>query len=415
MCDPPGVTDECWVVDLFPGGRRIPPRQHEEWLDRVFAILRDEHGCGGRDVRTEDGYRSYTPRGGSLTGELRVTVLGDRLIIRVAGGPETPRSGVKVWRRAGERAAAELGKNLQVLPWEAVIGPDWEDQQGEIRIAEPTTIGGFRLTPLPLFAEWRRPMDRLDIALPEARTWPLKVEATTEAVLGPRIRALAGRQLRRLCATLTVVIGFRYVVRVGPRFEGPNVTGFLATSLPDQEDRIAPHDRALPAWLEEGLRRMDGNSDLADAVDGFFDGTGLEREYPSQACIAYVAAIEAIGGLIAPGTSGFTKKFQGSLVDVLPSSEIKKVKSVAYEHRSSTAHGGTVHGLQRSLGLSGGPSFLGTDDDERFRDTLRILRKAARRLLWRQLGGPVGNWTDESEVPRGLVAAAESWVPISAE
>jgi hypothetical protein len=59
-----------WSKELFGGGLRVPAADLEEWVNRVFTVLRDQTGSYGRQVRVESGpncYRALMPYGGSLT------------------------------------------------------------------------------------------------------------------------------------------------------------------------------------------------------------------------------------------------------------------------------------------------------------------------------------------------------------
>ena len=402
-------NDFDWEVPLDVDFAGLDSEQRREWLERVFGQIARETGSIGRDVMVLDvpwPHRVFRPRGGTLATELRILDGADRCV--VTGRGQVRDDDIDAWRRAAAAAVSSMGLT-NTFTFTAIVGvaPGPQRHGGRpLRLANASTLAGLRLTPIPVQIEdtWR-PV-RLDVAGLITESWPILVEGSISSFHPVEAARLAGIDLRLLCCLLSVLWRRPFVIRVAPILEEGDAVAYLQGVKSDWTDGMPPYDFEVPPWLQQGaeIAAGHGNEYLAQALGAFRDATLMEHELPSQACVAYVSVIESIGkkrGLHA-GSAG---NFREALKQVLYIDEARKTEK-AYKRRCDTAHEGKVHGSQQSSGIEGLLPMLMTDDGRGFDDLLFALNKAARRLLWQELGGPQSWSLTENDMPRGLVAAA---------
>ena len=402
------VTRYDWAdaVALDIGG--LTDSEKRLWVTRLLTEMANQVGTCRRAVAVYDD--PFRHRALSVGGDGPVWFCISERDHRcfVAGiGSRDAEAGAR-WLWAAQSALASLSEENE-YDWSAVIGvhPDRRVPGRPLRLAGAASLGSVTLVPLATeVVESRRPM-LIDATGPLRRWFPIRVDGTAR-VGGPMLApAEAGRLLRTVCGVLSVAWREPLTMRVGPHFDNGDLGAYLARVMePGQTDwSVEPYDVRVEPWMQTAMSTLlaEANDDLVDAVGAFADAEVLTPEFPSQACVSYVACIEAVGERLSTGR-GSRQRFREALATVLFHEEADQL-AAAYDNRCGTAHDGTVYGTQRAFGLSLPPNFLLADESSQFEGTLMALRKASCRLLIRELGGPE-DWTlDADDMPRGLVAA----------
>jgi hypothetical protein len=407
-----------WREELSVGYAGLTSAQRQEWMERTLRAVAREGGWIERSVgvhETPFPHRVFRLVGGRLTTELRVTEPDGPCLVTGRGARDD--SQIAVWRAASDEALANLG-GVQKHPWAAIIGvhPDYRFSNMLLRLAAPARLGDLQLTPYPFLIEELRPSVRFDLGVRQPHSWPIRVDGATAAWHPREAGRLAGAELRLACAVLTVAWRVPMTMRVESWVDGSDPTAYVQSRASDFVSDLLPYEVNLEQWMIDGLIKAAGDPYLAHALGAFLDGNALELEFPSQACIAYVGAIESVEKLPLPPkrrTQGSGSAFRRGLDRVLYYEEAQALHD-AYDRRSRTAHEGRVYGTQASLGVEGVIGLLADDTSREFDHLLAGLRKAAQRLSTLKLGGPQTWQRNKNDMPGGLVAAqmigAENWL-----
>jgi hypothetical protein len=413
-----------WSEELPIDYARLTGAKRQEWLERLLAVLARETGSSGKNVSVLDSpfrHRAFSPLRGRLTTELRITEPDGPCL--VTGRGVNDGSELAVWSSASDEALASMDGS-QLHRWSALISahPDYRWGGLTLRLRAQDQLGSLVLTPIPVLVKDVRTAIRFDQGAYSPVSYPIRVDGATSAWHPAEARRLAAVELRLACAVMTVGWHVPMAMRVAPLFDERDPTPYLQGRDSDREPETPPYEVQVDDWMTDGLARANAPSNfyLADALGAHLDAHALEWQYPSQACIAYVAVIESLGKRLVPAqereANGSTEAFRRGLDQVLYVDEATRLAK-AYRPRSSTAHGGRVHGTQASLGVDGVHGFLADDRSRDFEHLLMGLQKAARRLLTLELGGPQTWQLNEDDMPRGLVVAqvigGDNWLPSS--
>jgi hypothetical protein len=152
---------------------------------------------------------------------------------------------------------------------------------------------------------------------------------------------------------------------------------------------------STPSWMDGAAHIVGDNETLFSALHSHREGLALMDEHPSLALVCFVSAIEGVGSTLVDlavcdeckSRIGAGKRFRKALKTVFTNREVDALTS-AYELRSQTAHSGTLHGEETSMGMFMAPleSFAGRAQSMDFRyETLWALRDASKKVLVKQL------------------------------
>jgi hypothetical protein len=284
------------------------------------------------------------------------------------------------WRIAAYTAFTRLGTE-RVFTWQALIGTHPRGHNTgavAVALAQATRIGSLTLTPGGVLMHQMVPSG---LAHPDRRgglvhrSWPVYVEAEVTAFNWTNAVGQAGRPLRRINALLSLLWDGYWTLLEGPttfgvssgRIEIPHVVFGTAgtlwedTAFPLDDQERSRDPRTLPGGLDEVWSALDRDPALSDALDAYYEAVRMQAEHPSAAYAAFVAAIEAVGSRIEPLRpctccescrieTGAMRRFRAALGTVLTADQAKKLADKAYALRSSTAHTGTLHGLEAQSG-----------------------------------------------------------------
>ncbi|MBV6695610.1 hypothetical protein KV557_00525 [Kitasatospora aureofaciens] len=251
---------------------------------------------------------------------------------------------------------------------------------------------------------------RLDLSGPfiPTYTYPLIAAGTVSAYSWTPGFREAQRQVRRICALLTLTSPIVcWIPRSQPLHFQPGAEGLKvpATGLwhelgdPDRPgpwtgeplEGAVPLD--LPVWLSRAWQAVDVDPGLDRAVDAAYEAVRLERDHPSAAHLAYVAAIEGYGERYVepapcdcceecPTEKGVAQaRFKEALRRAGLSSKERGRLRQAYELRSRTGHTGAMFGTEDSFGFPHMDLFAPQAGTQFTHHHLRRLRHAARTVL----------------------------------
>ncbi|WP_125726790.1 hypothetical protein [Kibdelosporangium aridum] len=333
------------------------------------------------------------------------------------------------WRNAFKSASLDLATPLQEFTWHALIGLSRiKDMTPLMNARLPADISiesfEFEVSPHRLIEYATNPLDPSSSAL--MISWPVHLKGVSPGRDWWEACKSASRNIRLICALLSVAYRSAFQTWVPRVLPGQLIEGFDFQFPVTQEaiEKVHGNEKyekpgTLPSvpWLDDAMRTLNEDLDLADTLIAFHESLILSAAHPSVAVVLLVAAIESIGARHVElkhcsccekceAETGYADRFRKMLREVLHSSEARKVSS-AYENRSATAHAGKLFGHDRSLGLDRSSDIFSTDPERDFSHELVFsLTKACTRLLVLELGGPRTWNRSKEDTPGGVIAAS---------
>jgi hypothetical protein len=323
----------------------------------------------------------------------------------VVGYGDRDNEQIERWTNAVASALRALSGPEEMHQWRAVVGPSLRSNLSErkIALAEATTVGPLTLRPGGVLRHDVTHCRPPQYGCRSLRTsWPLFVEGTAKGYSHHVAMIRAAQELHRLSALLSLVWGLHWSVVHSP---APIRHAIIAIPPADpQGARIVgeaetreSNPQTLPAWLNTAWALLDARGELLDALDALCEGMALEEEHPSLALVAFVAAVEGVGGETLPPTPckecgtvpRARDRFVAGLCRVMSSNKAEAMAKEIHKRRSRTAHSGTLHGEERYLGL---PYFgaFGRPPEREFALTLVYrMETAAREVLTAALNTPL--------------------------
>lgn len=321
---------------------------------------------------------------------------------------------VRKWSTALAAALSGLREGPSKHLWWAVLGPDLTLRGPNRVVLGSASAGGLSIAEgNVVYAERLYQRSNITFHISSDLLWlPLTVEGTSLGYDWPEAAQDAYRQLFESCALISLEAEQRWVVRERPQPRSPTAPelGKLADRPPGSRLRAATteeiqraRDNPLTidsAWLSHAIGSLKTKR-LFDAASVFYEGVGLQEEHTSFAAVAFVTCIEQLGDYLfqeedPPACSECGKKqfssrsrlFEKAL-GLAASQERAKWLIKLYGRRSATAHQGRLFGHESILGNYEAASVLSAfaSEPQRFETSLHFLRKAAKDLLRRVLGG----------------------------
>ncbi|WP_410605016.1 hypothetical protein [Amycolatopsis sp. lyj-90] len=400
---------------------QIPIERLDEWLRFLYQMI----GAAGYEINSVDeevGLFESRVRGSESSTVLQIQK-GNSDFAKIKIIELANESHLETYTTAIATATARLSQPAKTLPWSAIIGPDPENSTyTSPKIAEPARLAEIDLLPsTDRLLEWVQVYPKVhDREL--SVTWPARAFGHVTGTDHRKARRDAALKVRRICSLLSVISRDCWIVRQGPEVgEYASEMRFPVTDpeIMRSDSNLGPFGESprleVPEWLSESINRLDEDVKLSDALTAFHEALLLQKRHPSIALVALVTAIEAIGSRTVSLTScktcehcteefGYARRFRKTLARVLHKKEISHIGD-AYNYRSRTAHDGTLFGTDRFPGTVMITSILSSDKEGDFDPIVNVLRRACRRLLILELGGPE-TWTRSADdLPRGLVAA----------
>jgi hypothetical protein len=350
--------------------------------------------------------------------KLRLTLIGDDGVLPTD-------EDVTMWSTAVTAALAGLKRDLDEFVWSGFLGPDvgkWLTQAQ--RLGGPTAVGPFRLVPAPdAYGEIiTKPRGG---AVGITHSWFIRVEGVVKARDNWEAEGIAASHARTVSALLSLAWGTDWVLRMGPftarvderpEFVFPNTSAWVEDNPLNGGSSAPPNKVDLPDWLGKAWAIAERDQEISRILHVYHEARALDPSHPSFAALGYIATIEGIAGRRFPQIqsckdcnqkTGSAARFRRMVKEVLYRDEAERI-STAYDRRSRTVHTGELFGYERNYGHSPLGAPPSENDATRFtRDTLLSLQRAARRLVIRELGGPL-NWEPltKEDMPGGLLAAA---------
>jgi len=118
------------------------------------------------------------------------------------------------------------------------------------------------------------------------------------------------------------------------------------------------------------------------AVTAHYIGLRYVAEDPSIALLAFVAALETIGGKLT--SEGSAKRLKAALARTLGTRQRRELRNV-YGYRSGTAHALKLHGSEAFFGAEQGGFFMASPAFVFENAVLPTLQHASRKLLLKAL------------------------------
>jgi hypothetical protein len=257
--------------------------------------------------------------------------------------------------------------------------------------------GSYQLGPLSLRPGERQFVEyvaHLQLGWEQAVSWPIIVESVSEGEYRTAAENAATPLLHRLCTLLALAWGEAWQVRVAPKDPAalsPRVPDAVLRPLervPNHNPQIGMRaEEPLPSWIPGAWNRIeDGTEDkrTVSALAFWHQGVLLMPQHPSFALLAFVACIEALGPETAAGESD---RFWKAVDRVAMPDEIALLKRArVYNLRSSTGHGGALHGIESQFGARLFLPINREDPVEEFMfSTLRLTARLSRQALLQTL------------------------------
>jgi hypothetical protein len=405
-------------------------RDGDEWLSQLRSLIaiRSLESFGGDNselldviqCEADDPRLLSTLRAArSSDGQIECVIIADDDAAEVQ---EKLTDQIGPWRDAAFEAAARVG-TLTPGVWNAVLGPrpqlhtGWVAIGADLRpsaLSVESLVGTVRLLPASVLLnetpdahpDWIGE-DRFPFA-----SWPMIVEGVASSFAEypdlpanrwPMDGQSARREAHRVAALVSLAWDECWIVRRGPARiavgERIEISHPAADCQVDKRAHVAGptkyRERELPGWLDAAWHALDGNPDLAGALSAYYEAQQLDTAHPSAAFLLYVTALERVGVDLAKPqrcptckmVPGATARFRTALSTVMTESEAKELTKTAYGRRSLTAHQGTLHGSEHTLGALPDSDFR-IHDAQRFEDDeLAEIRRTARAVLVRVLDG----------------------------
>lgn len=266
---------------------------------------------------------------------------------------------LNVWRAAIRAATAGVNKSEKEFQWTAIlrIGPDQT-------LVGRSEIGSMKLHSRP---------SAVSGGMSGAIYRPLYLDGSTVGYSWVADRVRARATAHEVAAILSVAWHTEIALEWEPlsSSQGDGAPGLVDQAWTLSDDR----DLVMPDWIDAGWSRMADNLMLRTAILSHYEGLRLNSsQFPSAAYAMYIASIEAVGAMMVPlgekcekckQRIGAMKRFRAALalVESPTSANYKRLKDNYSVFRSTTVHGGSLHGgeeLSRGSWQSGNP-FLVTD------------------------------------------------------
>ena len=375
----------------------------DEWVGHLQRAMTERVGAGSFEVTRHEGRGALLPESEVKVVEprvatrLRLVAVGGQLRPFVVGEGEPIATEIEHWNSAARTACEQLSAGDVRFDWRAVVGPPTAHAShmgpnAETRVGTLTirTVDQLIADPIPAA------FPTLFATPSGTATWrPIVVEGQTTARRFKDAHMRATRELRRLCALLSLAWQFPFTLRQAPLSR--NGAELALPNGPRAE--LGADARELPLWLDHAWKKLDGDPKLARALGIYYEGvTLLALNHTSFALIAFVGAIETIAKTLpdrpppqACDTCGKEKgqavaDFRRALALVVDSDNVKPLSDAVYGPRSATAHAGALHGTEDVFGLVLQPGMVGPSRETDFVwFALHPLKSAAELLLQRQL------------------------------
>jgi hypothetical protein len=329
--------------------------------------------------------------------------VGDGSVIVFGAGDGQPDSErIVALRQAAKNATETLGAAGDTYTWTALIGhPTDTILAHHIRLDSEISIGSMRLESTGIVYEEVGPAQN-----PSYSSWtmsasvPIRVHGTSRGFDWPSASITAARDLRLLCALLSVAWDTALTVResAAPLDWGVRTP---PERPPWRREDAAPQDRAglpgtvpeVPPWLEEAWSRLLNDNRLQSALNIYLEGAYVESRHSSLAAVAYTACVETIAEKLYKLEScsqcgmkfGITRSFKAA-IGLVCSDEDARLLDAVYGARSRTVHSGRLHGEETVPGAESLTWSNNAAQDFRWR-TLWRLRRACTALLGKALQG----------------------------
>jgi len=250
---------------------------------------------------------------------------------------------------AGERWVALVGPVFSLAPSGVLTTPHNSGR----RLGGTPAVGDMRLVGVSdgLIEFYRADPGSINGAV-EQVSWPVLVYGQSDL----DDRAWVFRQLHSLAALLALAWGEPWQIRQAPLHSGNwRVAVPQSWSAPeiwhertwDRRDISVEED--LPAWARNCWASVDRDGPPRRALLAWHQAILVTGAHPSLALIALTAAVEAAAALLVPGVSSSRGRFKSALQLVATPEQMVELKPV-YSARSSTAHAGTLHGIEGLFG-----------------------------------------------------------------
>lgn len=385
--------------------------QGDEWLHwfgvAVAEQVPDLAVAGSKyDNTTKPFIAVPLQRGGALT-DLRVLLgVATDHVVALAHGLEEPFVSDELLaglRDAVSEVKGRLGDPGAEFEWSAIVGHPANRIGGiEKHLEAPGTVGPLRLESSGVILAEPGTSDQSSLSSWALhRSVPIRVFGRSTGYRWDAASLGAARDLRTLCALLTLAWGADVGVK-----EGPAPLEWGARQVPDRPPWYAPPEfdaesddadlpgspTTVPEWVDPAWNAARHGAWRSRALDAYLEGVYAETHHPSLAAVAYTAAVETVAARVfeiprcpsCGGRHGIAKAFRAALRVVLPETEAEELDPV-YVSRSKTVHEGVLHGSEIAPGVFGGGIWT-SDRSRDFRwRTLWRLRSAAGRLVKRAL------------------------------
>ena len=198
---------------------------------------------------------------------------------------------------------------------------------------------------------------------------------------------LENHQLFHLCAILSVLWDRCWTVREAPDIAAagirvPKVVGGFRVRSEDVPFRRQPETVTLPTWAGDAWQTLHADPIVMRAVTAHYIGLRYVAEDPSIALLAFVAALETIGGKLT--SEGSAKRLKAALARTLGTRQRRELRNV-YGYRSGTAHALKLHGSEAFFGAEQGGFFMASPAFVFENAVLPTLQHASRKLLLKAL------------------------------
>lgn len=382
----------------------------DEWLSHLFVAFKESIGASGWGAAGPQvtdqlpiPHLEYRVEGGDAPSSL-VLLLGLNDLRAVLAGREEPTdSETERWITAVNGAFERLGRQSNDYRWKAIIGPAPGSINATSELGRHLTIGNLEIRPARVrLDEWTHSINSQPSlhAAGRSATWPAIVEGHTKAFSWNIASRLASRTIHRLCVLLSVALESCWILRSAPQpFDDSSelkVPSTIWWQTVDETAEFGPSKQVSPPdWIEDAWDLLSRHQPVDDACSIYHEGLVLENEHPSFALIAFISAIETLGGKLFPPSRckqcnqviGSGQRFREA-VSLVEDDEMAAELGKAYEPRSGTAHRSKLHGQELTRGALAVPGLFSLGEDFAFRwRTVFSMSRTARKLLVATLTG----------------------------
>lgn len=397
-------------VDVSHTARGINwEREGDEWLQRVLKTFSKASGARGWSAAQAKGTlvlnQEYTFTDAKIMGRLRVTPnLDGSISVSIVYDTKPQEEEHNLWIESLVQATSEQGQEYSEYEWSAVIGPTPSIDTSAKSIMEKIAIGDIVINAGSMtFYEYYPSLPTSFYSRSLLRSRP--------SVLTGKIRAfdkliamkVAATKIYKICGLLSLFLDRSWTLREYPR-EGTSVIP-LHPQWENHSPETFPADNdgyweeiKIPDWLLTAALELEDDSQLAKAVNIYYEAMQLVYTNPSLAMVAFVASIESVGQIIKPvkackhcGQIGSSiARFKEALSTVYKQDEVKQIMKDygVYERRSRTAHDGVLHGTEKYFGFimpSGFFSMIQASNPDGFLIMIYKIRTIAGKILIKML------------------------------